>query len=151
MAGIIAGLATIAGPLFVWAAPWLALIPAWATIKGWMRVASYASVLALGAWGGAKGLAWWRGDQITLTEADKRGKAKCEATLAEAELKAREAALSQREASLKQRESEIAADADRLAAYETELEASREKLASDNAPFVGSGDKWLRDWRGKGR
>lgn len=141
----------LAGPIVPRLAPYLVRLPSLSTIKLGLRVASYIAVLALGAWSSAKAINWWYGDRITIAEADGRGKAKCDVTIAEATAAARLAALEERERALDARTTEVEADERALAEYRKSLEVARESLSNDNAAFVRGDDRWLLEWQRAGR
>lgn len=141
----------VVGPWLYRFAPWVAALPPLATVKRWAFGLTYVLALGLGAWGGAKGLAWWRGDQITVAEADARGKAKCDVVMSDASTAARVKALDDREAAILAREREAEIAEQEISIYATKLEADRAKLSSDDRPFASADDGWLLGWRREGR
>jgi hypothetical protein len=141
-----AWLLPLVGPWLVRAAPIIARVPTYGTIKVWLRVTSYVAVLSLGIWTGVKVLSWWRGDMISQRLANQQAKAKCDDTIARANLAARERAIAEREAALLARETDVAADAKAVAQFEQELEAARENLENGSAAVISADDEWLRKW-----
>lgn len=134
------------GPWLLRLAPVVARLPTFATVKRWLRVASYLVVMAAGAWLGGSVLTWWRGDMISQRLANEQAKEKCVSTIAKATLEQRERAVADREAALTRRENALAADAKAVAEYEAQLEVERAKSSSDGAAVIGGDDEWLRNW-----
>jgi len=134
------------GPWMARAAPWLALVPEWRSIKTSLLVASYVAALAFGAWGATKALRWWEGDKITLAEAQRRAAAASRA----AEVEARAKALAEREAALLQRVQAAEAAAAELEQQRTEMDDARRNALAAGRP-IGADDVWLREWVRRGR
>lgn len=144
-------LTALIGPWLLKAAPFAARIPAWASVKVWLKIATYVAALGAGAWFGAKAVVWWQGPKITLAESDTRAKEKCDATIASATFEARTKALDARETALMTREQSYETDSAALAAFATDLEAYRAAtLKSPATPFVHADDPWLRAWQKRG-
>jgi hypothetical protein len=137
---------TTLGPWLARAAPLIARVPTFATIKIWLRVTSYVVVLGCGVWLGVQVLSWWRGDMISQRLANQQAKTKCDDTIARANIAARERALQEREAALLARETDVAADAKAVAQFEQELEAARANLENGSAAVISADDEWLRKW-----
>lgn len=138
-----------AGPILARAAPFVWWLPSFSSLKLGLRVGLYVAALGVGAWGGVKALRWWQGDVISQIQADKLGRAKCEAVLSAANIEARSAALDQRERALKLRESEIETDAAEMSRFGEELEAARANSKGDNAGVLSADDGWLRAWQSR--
>lgn len=136
-----------AGPLLARGWRFIGWVPGLGTIKRWLRVALYVAALGAGILLGVKTLRWWQGDVLTQIQADKIGRAKCEAVLADANIEGRTAALDQREKALALRESEIETDAAAMARFGEELEAARAKSEGDTAGVLSADDVWLRAWQ----
>lgn len=135
----------LVGPLLARAAPFLGWVPGLAGIGKSLRVASYVAVLGIGAWGATKALRWWDGDKLTQREA--RGK--CDASVAEVELRAKIQAVETRERALVERAASVERAAQDLETLKGELEHERAQVATTQP--IGADDQWMRDWAKRGR
>lgn len=142
------------GPLLAKAAPLVSFIPGLGSVGRLLKVATYVAVLTVGALGGVSVHSWWWGDRITQEAADllvrealMRSQIAAERASVDAE---REALAKQRQA-LDARAEEVASMEAQQADFLAELEKDRDGTPGDDFPIIGANDRWLLNWKKRGR